>query len=348
MVEDAVREYIDQSQSLVDASPQMDEQNTRSKLVDPFLKDVLGWDFYSTDVELEYSIQMGSTIKKVDYALMIDGSPAVFVEAKGCDTELNGGHGNQLGSYMQQEWVDWGLLTNGKRFKLFRLEKNASKPSGELLGEATLDTLFRNRWMVKALTRESIESGDSDTIYRKVERRRRAVDTLTERKDELSDSIRQLIVDEVGDVVSQPAETLSKELIDDLIAELEKSSTEHDDDGDRRPDPDAAYQITVHVGGESITFADEKQAKVMGVVTDYLIRKHGLIDNVPEFPYVPGTKRAILSNEPKHPNGDAMKLFEPVSDEYYVYTALSKESKIRNLRRFAEFCGGSIEFSGEW
>ena len=57
MDEDAVEKYIQRSQPLIEASPQMDEQNTRSRLIDPFLKDVLGWDFYSTDIELEYSIQ---------------------------------------------------------------------------------------------------------------------------------------------------------------------------------------------------------------------------------------------------------------------------------------------------
>lgn len=347
MDEEAVREYVDQSRSLVEASPQMDEQNTRSRLIDPFLKEVLGWDFYSTDVELEYSVQMGSSIKKVDYALLIEGSPAVFVEAKGCDTSLDRGHGAQLESYMQQEWVDWGLLTNGKRFKLFRLEKNASKPSSELLGETTLETLLENQWMVKALSKESIVSGDSDSIYRKVERRRRAVETLTERKDELSDSIRQLVVDEVGDVVSQPAETLSKELIDDLVKELEEGYTNREHPVPRS-EPDGRYVVTIYADGESRSFTDGKQGKVMGIVTDYLIREHQLIENLPDFPYIPGKKRSILSDEPKHPTGEEMGLFEPVSDGYYVYTALSKESKMRYIKRFADFCDASVEFSGEW
>jgi hypothetical protein len=37
----------------VEESPQMDEQNTRARLIDPFIKDVLGWDFYSTSIEME-------------------------------------------------------------------------------------------------------------------------------------------------------------------------------------------------------------------------------------------------------------------------------------------------------
>lgn len=63
--------YVNQSQSLLAASPQMNEQNTRRKIIEPLLK-LLGWDMLSTDVELEYSVQMGVGTKKVDYALMIE------------------------------------------------------------------------------------------------------------------------------------------------------------------------------------------------------------------------------------------------------------------------------------
>jgi hypothetical protein len=39
----------------------MDEENTKVKLVQPFLE-LLGWDLYSTEVALEYKIPMASEI----------------------------------------------------------------------------------------------------------------------------------------------------------------------------------------------------------------------------------------------------------------------------------------------
>lgn len=77
---EAVREYVEQSQSLLETSPQMDEENTKVKLIQPFL-DLLGWNFYSTEVQLEYTVQMGTQSSKVDYALMIGDTPVVFIEA---------------------------------------------------------------------------------------------------------------------------------------------------------------------------------------------------------------------------------------------------------------------------
>ena len=88
MEKDELADYIERSQSLIDSSPQMDEQNTRRKLIEPLLE-ILGWNMLSEDVELEYSVQMGVGTKKVDYALMIEGAPVVFVEAKGVDTAIS-------------------------------------------------------------------------------------------------------------------------------------------------------------------------------------------------------------------------------------------------------------------
>lgn len=345
-----MREYIEQSQSLIDASPQMDEQNTRTRLIDPFVRDVLGWDLYSTDIELEYSVQMGSSKKKVDYALLVDGTPAVFIEAKGCDTPIEG-HDGQLGSYMQQEWTDWGLLCNGKRFKLFKLQKQPDRPTVQLLGDTTLENLESNEWMIEALSKEHIESGRSDTIYENVERRRRAIETLQQEKDGLSEALRELVVDRVGDVVSQPAESLSKEFIDDLVAALEDQSGQVNDARDDfgYSQADGQYQVTIRGGSEGgTTLAANSQSKLMGKTVNYLIERHNLIQQLPELPYVPGDKDAILNDEPKHSNGEEMRLYRELDGGYYVYTSLNQDSKKRYLQQFARYCDLDIEFVGAW
>ena len=66
MDDEAVRNYVEQSRSLLEASPQMDEENTKVKLIQPFV-DLLGWNFCSTEVQLEYTVQMGTRSSKVDY-----------------------------------------------------------------------------------------------------------------------------------------------------------------------------------------------------------------------------------------------------------------------------------------
>ena len=96
---DELVEYADRSSALIDDSPQMDEENTKRKVIEPLIE-LLGWDFLSPEVELEYSIQMGSGTKRVDYALKIDGTPVVFVEAKGCDVHVAD---DQFGAFLSDE-----------------------------------------------------------------------------------------------------------------------------------------------------------------------------------------------------------------------------------------------------
>ena len=93
-------EYVEASERLLAASPQMDESNTKTKVIEPLLE-ILGWEVVSGAVELEYSVQMGVGTKKADYALLLQGQPVVFVEAKGADTALAESHENQLRSYMR-------------------------------------------------------------------------------------------------------------------------------------------------------------------------------------------------------------------------------------------------------
>ncbi|WP_331235064.1 type I restriction endonuclease [Natronorarus salvus] len=366
----ALGEFVDRSTALVESSPQMDEQNTRTKLVDPFVRDVLGWDLYSEDVALEYSVQMGSTKKKADYALLIEGVPSVFVEAKGCDTSITGStHAEQLRSYMKQEWVDWGLLTNGKRFELYRLRKSADDPSVRRIGRSSLADLGANEWMVNALTKESIESGAADTIYRNVERRQRAVASLSEGKEELANRIRKLVVETAGEVASQPAESHAKGFIDELIADLENGQQgseiaemediepeEQTDPASGKPSASTSvestgrgsdqYHATVIVDGERVAFYSDDQSDLMRDVTGYLVANHGLVRNLPQFPYVPGRKTAILNDEPVSTDGSEMRSFRDLDQGHFVYTSLNKESKQRYLRRFSDFCGVEIEFDG--
>ncbi|KYH27895.1 hypothetical protein HAPAU_05700 [Halalkalicoccus paucihalophilus] len=361
MDREALERYIDRSLDLVDASPQMDEQNTRAKLIDPLVRDVLGWDLYSTEVELEYPIQMGSSKTKVDYALLLEGSPAVFIEAKGCDTTISTSHEDQLRSYMQQQWVDWGLITNGVVLKLFKLKKSENHPSVDLLGESTVEELRRQSWIVKTLSKESIQSGAADGIYRSVERRRKAVSQLTQNKDEIADELLEVLSERVGDSIAREAESEAKSFIDDLIGILSNG----DESGGkpiREPEPttretrseatnggtEGKYVVRFGKDGSDVLHRSESQSDVMAKAVEYLIFEHELIENLPSFPYVPGKKSAILNDEPVHRNGERMRQYRELGNGYYVYTSLNQESKKRQIRRFAEMCGVKAEFGGAW
>lgn len=368
MDREALDRYVDRSEELIEASPQMDEQNTRAKLVDPLVREVLGWDLYSTEVELEYPIQMGSSRTKVDYALLLEGAPAAFIEAKGCDTTLTERHENQLRSYMQQQWVDWGLLTNGAVLKLFKLRKSEDQPSVELLGESEVSGLRQHSWLVRTLSKESIRSGDAEGIYRSVERRRKAVSQLTQHKDEIADELLEVLRDHVGDSIAREVESETKTFIDDLVDGLSNGELSGVEETPRatsavsKPDPESRstapevqgestedeYVVAFGGDGDGQSYRAATQSDAMAKAVDHLISEHELIERLPSFPYTPGKKHTILNDAPKHSNGERMKLFQELNDGYYVFTSLNKESKKRYVRRFAETCDVEVRFGGAW
>lgn len=221
METDELAEYVEQSQTLIHASPQMDEQNTRRKLIEPLIE-LLGWDMLSPEVELEYSVQMGVGTKKVDYALMLEGTPVVFVEAKGVDSSISDSHRNQLKSYMRQTGVDWGLLTNGVQLELFKRKKDGDRPDEVSLGTFSLQELPDNIHLLRALSKDSIETGEAERIAENIEATQRAASHLQENKESIANQITQVVTGEIGDSVSQTVQDGAKQFVDVLASSLQQ------------------------------------------------------------------------------------------------------------------------------
>lgn len=221
MDKDELVDYVDRSQSLLESSPQMDEQNTRRKLIEPLLE-VMGWEMLSPEVQLEYSVQMGVGTKKVDYALELEDTPVVFVEAKGADTSITSGHRDQLTSYMRQTGVDWGMLTNGTTVELYKRKRGGQRPDEICLGKISLTGLPEEIGLLRAFSRDSIKSGESETIAENVETTRRAANELRENKEEISTRVAGVVTGEIGEAVSQTVEDGAKQFVDVLASSLER------------------------------------------------------------------------------------------------------------------------------
>jgi predicted type IV restriction endonuclease len=272
---------------------------------------------------------------------------------------------------MQQQWVDWGLLTNGVVLKLFKLRKSEDQPSVELLGESEISELRQHSWLVRTLSKESIRSGDAEGIYRSVERRRKAVSQLTRHKDEIADELLEVLSERVGDSIAREAESETKAFIDDLVESLsngelsgvegapESVSTASNPD----PEPVSAapksegesvresteeYVVAFGEDGSEASHRATTQSDAMAKAVDHLVSEHDLIERLPSFPYTPGKKHTILSDRPEHADGETMALFRELNEGYYVFTGIGTESKKRYVRRFAEVCDVEGEFGGAW
>ncbi|CCQ34097.1 type I restriction enzyme HsdR N-terminal domain-containing protein [Halorhabdus tiamatea] len=221
MDRDEIAEYVRRCQQLIESSPQMDEENTKVKLVQPFLE-LLGWDLYSTEVALEYTIPMASGSTHVDYALLVGDSPVVFVEAKPVRSALTDDEIQQLRSYMRQELdVDWGVLTNGKSFEV--LTKNRAGNGGEEVSVVRfdLDDLAENPDVLELLTKESIRSGKSDEIAAQVAETNRAIRYLRENEDSVTEAVADAVENEVGELTISLDEQ-SREFVQNLASVLEE------------------------------------------------------------------------------------------------------------------------------
>lgn len=215
MDNEAIEDYVEQSQSLLETSPQMDEENTKVKLIQP-LVELLGWDVYSTEVELEYPIQIGTQQSRVDYALLIGDTPIVFIEAKSAQSELTEDNTAQLRSYMRQELsVDWGVLTNGKSFEILG-EGDENTDNGEVsIAEFSLDNMTDNPELLKILTKEGIKSGRAGERAKQIRQTNRAIRRLRQSKEPVAEQLADVLEGELGETPLD-FEEQSLEFLDDL------------------------------------------------------------------------------------------------------------------------------------
>lgn len=226
MVENNVEEYVNRSKSILDSSQQINEQNIREKIVRP-LVELLDWDLYF-DVESEYTIQTGTTHPRIDYVLLDDSTPEVLIEIKSSSAGLGTDDRKQLTSYMKLTEVDWGLLTNGHRFQILRLQANTQSVEEWVLAEISLDDLSQEWEYFEVISKEMILSGQAQELADQLDTRKQGVRKIEEAKENLTEEITQIITEKAGGVLQQEIEKESRDFIDNLISELEKEPVDDD------------------------------------------------------------------------------------------------------------------------
>lgn len=98
----------------------MYEANTIDTAITPILR-VLGWDIEDLDqVRREY--RHHAKDNPVDFSLMHDGAPVLFVEAKGLGENLNDRKWiTQTHAYAHACGVSWAVLTNGIEWRVYKV-----------------------------------------------------------------------------------------------------------------------------------------------------------------------------------------------------------------------------------
>jgi len=103
------------------------EEATKTSMIMPFFQ-LLGYDIFNPlEFVPEYTADVGTKKKeKVDYAIIIDDAPLIFVECKSCHENLNK-HSSQLIRYFNTTpEARFAILTNGIVYKFFTDLENAN------------------------------------------------------------------------------------------------------------------------------------------------------------------------------------------------------------------------------
>lgn len=361
MDEEVVREYVEQARSIIDDSPQMDEANTKAAVLRDFL-DLLGW-MIPTNTQLEYSVKAFGKTYKVDYALVLEGAPVAFLEAKGVDTALTDEHREQLAAYLKNEDVNLGILTNGEEYEFFRRQVVEGNVNVDLLATVRLQNLPDSVPLLRAFTKGAIQNDEWVKILNRINELKETRTELESRKEELADELTALLVNEVSDIISSHAEEQAKEMVDRLIQDIE-SEIDSDEDrpsvssGDVDPSSTTSHEIP-ESDGYTIEFSDENgtlavlsdgtQTEAMGKAVNYLLENHDLISGIEPLPYIPGRNKAVINDEPTSPHDEqAMRQYQELTDGYYLDTHMNKDRKRDLIRELAAKCGLEVELYGEW
>jgi len=101
------------------AQPPLTEADTCGALVEPVLA-ALGWQV-SDVLQVRRQYRLASSDNPVDYALVLEGAPVLFVEAKALSGDLDDNRWrNQTLQYAYHANVEWCALTNGLEWRLYK------------------------------------------------------------------------------------------------------------------------------------------------------------------------------------------------------------------------------------
>lgn len=174
------------------------EEATKQSLILPFFQ-LLGYDVFNPlefcpEFDADYGIKKG---EKVDYAILINDSPIILIEAKICNDSLDK-HGSQLFRYFTTSAAKFGVLTNGTKYRFFTDLDEANKMDEKPFFEIDLFDLKDSS--IEYLKRFQKENLDINSI----------VDSASELK------YTNLIKDFFKDQLTNPSESFSSYVLGEI------------------------------------------------------------------------------------------------------------------------------------
>lgn len=139
------------------------EESTKMSMIIPFFQ-LLGYDVFNPmEFCPEYTADVGiKKGEKVDYAIIINGEPAILIECKSC-TELLDKHSSQLFRYFGTSSAKFGILTNGIIYRFYTDLDESNKMDLTPFLEIDIENLKDS--LIPSLRKFSKEEFDKDSIF---------------------------------------------------------------------------------------------------------------------------------------------------------------------------------------
>lgn len=121
------------------------EEATKQALVLPLI-DALGYEIWNPnevcpEYEADFAIKKAGQKEKVDIAIVVGGTPRIYIEVKSADASLDG-HEGQLARYFNAtQSVTLGILTNGVEWRFFTDTGNPNVMDSHYFHSSKVDSL---------------------------------------------------------------------------------------------------------------------------------------------------------------------------------------------------------------
>ena len=241
-----IKEAIEKILERVDGVRGKGEEATKKAMVLPLLE-ALGYNIWDTnEVHPEYgadtaNIKRGQK-EKVDYALILEGKPKIFIEAKPNESGLDG-HEGQLKRYFNATpSVSLGILTDGIEYRFFSDTKDSNILDDMPFSVIRLDTLEQGLEVLVHLQKEVFSADALRELATELVYREKLVAHLSKEIDvgeeELSESFMRWILAQpavyngrvTANVVEQ-FQPIAKNALQRVIKKIVRRSIKAIDDG---------------------------------------------------------------------------------------------------------------------
>ncbi len=316
---------------------EQNEMAVRDQIVNPILRS-LGWDPENPgDVQPNISTEEGVP----DYSLLKDNKKILFIEAKKLSVDIEQREViRQLAKYCFGEGMQYGVLTNGDIWILFRAFQEGTTMAERIVWKTDIE----NDDITATIRRlNTISKGNIADIEKLI------------KKLQILDEIWHSLLDEPKDLVrgfipvfdnlikeGYPEYEFDQTEIEDFIKERVKELISPTEETIIEPIPitepterRGAHPRKMKVGTD--TYEIRYSYDILVNTAEWLIRKGKLRRE--NCPIASGHKRNLVNIQPKHRYGDDFRAPKRLSNGVYLETHYSTASCITNARKLLERCG---------